>query len=81
MYSENIQLLKELIRVMVPAIYLGWSVVNTLVAREKGRDARIVLGFSLLFTPFLVYLWLIAVPLKTRPSKHLTTDQHLTKNP
>lgn len=66
-YSENIQLLKMLIKYGVPALYLCWSVVNLLVAREKGRDSRIVFGTSLLFTPFLVYLWLLAVPMKTRP--------------
>jgi hypothetical protein len=65
-YSENMLLLKTLIKYGVPALYVAWSVVNYLVAREKGRDSRVVLGSSLIFTPFLVYLWLLAVPAKTR---------------
>ena len=66
--GENIQLLKDLVRILVPALYVGWCIVNALVAQEKGREVGTVLGCSIVCSPFLVYLWLLAVPPKNRPS-------------
>jgi hypothetical protein len=68
MGGEHIQLLKDLIRLLVPAFYIGWCIVNALVAQEKGREVGTVLGCSIVCSPFLVYLWLLAVPPKNRPS-------------
>ena len=43
--------------------YVGLTIVNGLVAREKGRFALGVVVLSVFFAPF-VYLYLLAVPEK-----------------
>lgn len=43
-------------------VYFMWCVVNVVVATEKGRSNSFVFFTSLFFTPFLVYLYLLAIP-------------------
>jgi hypothetical protein len=45
-------------------LWLIWSAVNGVVAQEKGRSGLMVGLFSLIFSPFLGYLYILAVPEK-----------------
>ena len=47
-------------------LYVGWTFVNCLVADAKGKSMAVTLLASLLCTPFLPYLYLVAVP-STKP--------------
>jgi hypothetical protein len=47
--------------------YLGWCVVNGMIADAKNRGTGTILLISILFTPLLPYLYLIAVPPKELP--------------
>ena len=42
--------------------YIVLTVINVSIADNKNRNGAIILLSSLLFTPFLVWFWLIAVP-------------------
>ncbi|HVO10774.1 MAG TPA: hypothetical protein VMX54_08515 [Vicinamibacteria bacterium] len=43
---------------------IAWAVLNGLVASEKGRQAGAAVALSIVCTPMLVYLYLLAVPSK-----------------
>ena len=45
--------------------YIAWIVVNIMIASEKHRDiAGVVIG-SIFLSPLTIYLYLLAVPVKT----------------
>ena len=45
-------------------IYFLWSVVNVIIATKKGRSNTFTFFASIIATPLLVYLYLLAVPPK-----------------
>ncbi len=58
----------ELIVGIVCVLYLGWTVVNGLVASEKGYEGATIAVLSLIITPIFPYLFLLAVPPRIKPS-------------
>lgn len=56
--------------------YAAWCFVNGLVAGEKGRSVPAAALASIIATPLLVYLYLLAVPPKIEPTTvYLTPEQ------
>jgi hypothetical protein len=47
--------------ILIP-IWIGWTVVNGMVADKKGYSVGWCMAGSLVFSPFLVYLYLLAIP-------------------
>ncbi len=59
-------------------LYVGWIFVNVLIAQAKGYPPGV--GFaSVIATPVLVYLYLLAVPPKT-PKTSQTLSSHTTRS-
>ena len=50
------------------AIYVTWTVVNGMIARSKGRDAFACVLSSVIFSPAMIWLYLVAVPPKAPES-------------
>jgi len=48
--------------IVLVALYGGWCLVNYLIAFEKNRNAGGLALASILGSPFLVWLYLVAVP-------------------
>lgn len=46
----------------VIVVWVGWSVVNALIGDEKRGSAAGPFITSLVLSPLLVYLWLLATP-------------------
>ena len=46
--------------------YLVWAMLNAIVASERGRSVAGCLALSFVISPFFVYLYLVAVPMKAR---------------
>lgn len=51
-------------------LYLGWCVVNALIAAEKNRSAGLVFVLSLIGSPLLLWLYLVAVPVAAAKPVH-----------
>lgn len=45
--------------------YVAWIVVNIMIASEKHRDITGVVIGSIFLSPLTIYLYLLAVPVKT----------------
>ena len=52
-------------------LWLTWSLTNAIIAEEKGRSFGRNLVFSLVFSPFLGYLYILAIPFKHKESDQL----------
>lgn len=52
--------------IIVIPFYLGWVIVNCMVAGSKNRSVIGVLFFSIILTPLLPFLYLLAVPVKEK---------------
>lgn len=73
---------------IAPVFYLGWVVVNGLVAKERGRNAGAAVILSVIATPLLVYLYLVGIPVvrseqtaarsATAPSGQLAADGYMS---
>ena len=50
-------------------VYVSWAVANTMIAEEKGRSALAALILSVIVTPIVVWLYLVAVPANARVAK------------
>ena len=55
--------------------YAGWCVVNGMIAMQKGRDVGAIASLSVVVTPLLIYLYLVAVPVL--PAKEPSKPAHL----
>lgn len=56
--------------------WIVWSLVNGLIAEEKGRSFVRIFFFSFFLSPLLGYLYILAVPFK-----ELTSTQGNTEKP
>ena len=45
----------------VVAWWIGWCVVNGLIAKSRNQDPAAMFLISLLFSPFLVYLYMVGL--------------------
>lgn len=52
----------EFTEMYLALVYLALCVVNGLIADQKGRYAALAMVISLIFTPIVPYLYLLAVP-------------------
>jgi hypothetical protein len=63
---------------MEPFVILGWivwTVVNGMIANEKGRSVGGVVAASLFLSPLTAYLYLLAVPAQPRRKSAKEEDQ------
>ena len=44
--------------------WIGWTIVNGMVAKQKGRDSSGAVVASIFLCPVFTYLYLLAVPSK-----------------
>ncbi|MDR3048714.1 MAG: hypothetical protein LBV16_02585 [Elusimicrobiota bacterium] len=50
--------------------WIVWTVIDAMIARQKGRSVFLTLLAALFFTPIAPYIYLIAVPSKIRFRKY-----------
>jgi hypothetical protein len=55
-------------------LYLAWTVTNGMIAVQKGRSRMSCSLASLLFSPFLVWCYLVAVPALPKETSATSTS-------
>lgn len=71
----------DLMFIALPLFYFGWCVVNAIIAAEKNRNVLGVLFLSLVFSPLLIWLYLVAVPVATPKPQESEPDRIVVPRP